>query len=337
MDVKKREADILVSIIVPIYNGEKYLVECLNAIAAQTYENYEVIMVDDGSTDSSPVICERYARDNMNFRLIRKENGGPGSAFNRGLKDAKGQYILFSDDDDIASEDFCTTAVAAFEETGADIVCFSYKDFTSNGEYTDKGMSYPEKIITGSNTAMKMLLEGKINNAAWQKAYKREIFDNFSFPEERHIEDLPTAHILLDKADKICFIPDVLYYYRNDSSGSTMHTRSVRYDYDELLGNMERFVFLREKYPELAGSLAETIKLLITAFLKRASNEEKSGNLNEKDSRLIDDMLGKIHSFWHNHRDYLGKLTDIPHRMLFDAYCVFPKAALRLLNIYTGS
>ncbi len=95
MDINKREADILVSIIVPIYNGQKYLVECLNAIAAQTYENYEVIMVDDGSTDSSSVICERYVGEKRNFRLIRKENGGPGSAFNVGLKAAKGQFIFF--------------------------------------------------------------------------------------------------------------------------------------------------------------------------------------------------------------------------------------------------
>ncbi len=235
------------------------------------------------------------------------------------------------------SKILCASAVKTFEETDADIVCFGYKDFSSNGQYTDKGMFYPERIITSSNTAMKMLLEGKINNAVWQKAYKREIFVNFRFPEDRHIEDLPTAHLLLDKADRICFIPEILYYYRNDSTGSTMHTRSVRYDYDELLGNMERFAFLREKYPELALSLAETIKLLITAFLKRSFREKKSGSLNEKDSRLINDMLERIHSFWHDHRECLGKHTDMPHRMLFDVYCVFPKAALRLLNIYTGS
>lgn len=324
----------LISLIVPVYNGEKYIGECLDSLSSQTYRNLEVILVDDGSTDSSADICDRFAEKNRNIRVIRKENGGPGSAFNRGLQEAKGQYILFSDDDDIACENFCTTAVAAFEETGADIVCFSYKDFTSNGEYTDKGMSYPEKIITGSNTAMKMLLEGKINNAAWQKAYKREIFNNFSFPEERHIEDLPTAHILLDKADKICFIPDVLYYYRNDSSGSTMHTRSVRYDYDELLGNMERFAFLREKYPELAAFLAEKVKLLITSFLKRAAREKK-GCSNEKDSILINDMMEKIRLFWKNQKDYfrINGLADKKHELLFNIYCSFPRATVRLLGL----
>ncbi len=128
----------LISIIVPVYNTEKYLPKCIESILAQTYTDYELILVDDGSSDRCPGICDEYADKNSRIRVIHKENGGQSSARNSGLSIAKGKFVMFMDSDDYYAQDHALQKLVQQQsEQDADLVCFSYSKEDANGHFSE--------------------------------------------------------------------------------------------------------------------------------------------------------------------------------------------------------
>lgn len=210
----------LISIIVPVYNVEKYLNRCVESILAQTYDNLEIILVDDGSPDNCGNICDEYAKKDSRIIVLHKTNGGLSDARNRGINIAKGKYIGFVDSDDYIEKDMFEILYNLCKENNADISMISYKEI-ENGIIINENSKYTNKIFEYNNIeAIKELLKDeKIKNYAWNKLYKKELFDEIEYPINMAYEDVGTTYKLFEKAKKIMWddIPKYNYIRRSTS------------------------------------------------------------------------------------------------------------------------
>ena len=223
--------NVLVSVIVPIYNVEQYLDRCLSSILEQTHQNYELILVDDGSSDNCGFICDQYKNRDNRVHVIHKENGGLSDARNAGiewvLKNSDSQYFSFIDSDDFVHRRFLEWMVKAITQTDSDIVIcertrdMDYDKFFAQSKYSvtiyDKH-DFLLSTYTGSWSR---------NIATWTKIYKRDIFADLRFPFGKKYEDGITIHKALMKADKICGVNVPLYYWYQNSSSISSQRQSA--------------------------------------------------------------------------------------------------------------
>lgn len=212
----------LVSIIVPVYNAEKYLEKCLDSIVNQTYKILDIILVDDGSTDNSGAICEKYQENDKRVRVIHKKNGGNGDARNTGLKHAKGKWIAWVDNDDMIHARQIELLLTIAEAKNADIVVGGYRAIENT--------ELPEDKIISENTEEKAeVLSDKhlyddefikkrsmILTTPWSKIYKRELYEGIQYPGRSRHDDTWTTWKIYEKAKKVVFIDEPLYYWRNN-------------------------------------------------------------------------------------------------------------------------
>ena len=213
----------LVTVIVPVYNMEQYLERCLDSIIRQTYENLEIIAVDDGSTDSSAAILDRFRQTENRARVIRKTNGGLSDARNAGLDQATGKYIIFVDSDDYINIHMAETLLNAVQSNMADISACQMKH-VYQGQDADinelSGEAIKEKSFSAVD-AMKYWYTSDFNcpTVVWGKMYRRELFNGLRFKKDRIHEDEFIIHYIFQKAGKVTYISNRLYYYfqRNDS------------------------------------------------------------------------------------------------------------------------
>ncbi len=209
----------LVSIIVPIYGVEEYLSECVNSILAQAYTKLEIILVDDGSLDNSPKMCDDFALIDNRIKVIHKTNGGLSDARNAGLKIAKGKFVSFIDSDDFISNIYIEKLLTEALKLDADIVEGNYYVF-SDGKNSLNPKPYVKKRLTISSGAktLKNLLttSGNTETVSWNKLYKRELFtkNNIEYPKGLLHEDTFTTYKLYFYSKKTIFINEPIYYYR---------------------------------------------------------------------------------------------------------------------------
>ena len=206
--------EALISIIVPIYNVEEYLPECIDSIIHQSYKNLEIILVDDGATDSCGSICDCYACEDNRIVVIHKVNGGLSDARNVGLDQAHGEYIAFVDSDDFIEEDMIKKLYDACRNQNADIAVCGRKQVWDNGSYNlmfcvESVIEYsPEKAIE------QILINGTMDSAAWDKLYKSKLFNGMRYPVGVLHEDVNYTSRLIYQANKVIKIPYVGYNYR---------------------------------------------------------------------------------------------------------------------------
>ncbi len=218
-------AEKLISVIVPVYNVEKYLVYCLDSILAQTYNNLQIILVDDGSTDSSGKICDEYKLKDVRIQVIHKANGGLSDARNTGMKQAKGEYISFIDSDDYIYPTFYKELVNNLQKYDADISqCqFLRIDIKEVGNFKTiiecENDKIKETIITKNNIeALNELYGPRLfpyvqKVVVWNKIYKKEVLSNIEFPLGKLHEDEYTTHKILYKMNKMVYTNKCLYGY----------------------------------------------------------------------------------------------------------------------------
>lgn len=211
----------VLSIIVPIYNIEDYLEECLESICNQTYDAYEVILVNDGSTDNSQKIVDSFIEKYpQKCRGYSKENGGLSDARNYGMKKAKGTYIGFVDGDDYIDKDMFLLLMKKVFETGADaVVCDTVYYYMENNSYKND-MLVKDASIFGYSIEEQPKLINYISASACNKVYKRELFDGIQFPKGKIYEDFSCIYNVLLRANKIEYVNQGLYYYRHGRSGA---------------------------------------------------------------------------------------------------------------------
>ena len=210
----------LVSIIVPIYNIEKYLIRCIESILAQTYKNIEIILVDDQSIDKSTEICDSYAKLDNRIKVIHKLNGGVADARNVGITTATGKYLVFIDGDDYVNKDMVEKLYNAVEVNDADIAICNYEYVNENGEIIS---SINRKVF--ENNLNEILIDEVIywknyNDydkiyyvVLWNKIYKREVFGDLKFPKGKIHEDEAILHRLLNRCEKIVCLNEKMYNY----------------------------------------------------------------------------------------------------------------------------
>ena len=227
--IKRNKTDILVSIVVPVYNVEKYVGECIDSLINQTHTNIEIIVIDDGSTDRSGEICERYALEDGRITVIHKENGGLSSARNRGIELMQGDYCCFVDSDDVVADSYIECLLDTAEDEGADIATCSY---TRN--IKDLGDRFPKQIINvDAHKALEFIFSEKtMTTSAWGKLYKASFWEDVRFPEGYIYEDYATIYKIILKAKKITIIPWKLVFYRPNPrsiTGTEFYPKRMQY------------------------------------------------------------------------------------------------------------
>ncbi len=229
--------DALISVVIPVYNVQEYLSECIDCILKQTYKNLEIILVDDGSTDDCGVICDDYAENDERILVIHKENGGLSSARNAGIEVASGVYIGFIDSDDGIDLRMFEILENCFEQDPEiDIAVCGYQEVTSLGVHKSFASSYKSRSLSGKEAAMLMLnANERFNVTAWNKLYKRSLFCNLRYPDGYNHEDMYVTPKLLYESHKVAYVPIALYYHRYNPN-SIVHGGYKLKSQDEILG-----------------------------------------------------------------------------------------------------
>ena len=208
--------EITVSVIIPVYNGAAYLRECIDSVLGQKCSfDFEVICVDDGSTDLSPEILNSYATDHR-VKVINQKNQGISGARNRGLQEASGQYILFVDNDDVIAPVFLETMVKNAMNTNADIVKCGYQ-ILHNGQLTRRNIEHKTCVLAGRDIDKIY----KFNGFCWGTLFRRELMFNFAFPLGYWYEDMVTRLLLYPRCKIFSYIGQAMYYYRVHNSNAS--------------------------------------------------------------------------------------------------------------------
>lgn len=321
---------INLSVVIPIYNVEQYLRQCLDSIGVLGRDDVEVILVNDGSTDGSRNICVDYVNKWSNVTLIDKENGGLSDARNKGTEVAAGEYIYYLDSDDWLEPDAIDKLYRFAVENDCDIVQGSfYYAFEGHVEHNNRFYKADDPpFVLNREEAMRELIKNYyVLNFAWGKVYRTSLAKSHQFPFGKYFEDSYWQHLMIHDSKRYGVINEPLYYYRQRAN-SISNNLGKRY-LDLNRGLEERLLFIKDHYPALTNMAAE--RLWYSSFVMRGRskemkllfsriNEEYSSLLSEKyrQSTLFkladrDSFLLPLYLFWKRvdlfvHRKPLGKI-----------------------------
>lgn len=240
-----------ISIIIPIYNVEAYLPQCLDSVIHQTYQDLEIILVNDGSTDACPQICETYAAKDKRIIVINRSNGGSAEARNEGIRQATGTYIAFVDSDDVLSTELYQKLWETVVDNNSDVAECHFRTFENEVDIEIREVDKNKDTeIFNTENSLKALLDGNLSVVVWNKIYKREIIRDIFFPTGRYIDDIYFTYKVFAKAKKIVKTSDVLYFYRNHG-GSIMGRDYSLKRLDGLAANEEMMHYFEKYFPNL--------------------------------------------------------------------------------------
>lgn len=253
----------LISIIVPIYNVDKYLEECIESLKNQTYKNLEIILINDGSTDNSEQICRKEEKQDNRIVFINKKNGGAASAKNEGLKVAKGDYIAFVDSDDFIEPDMIEYMVNTIKKYNADIIQCSFTNLYKNTEKFKQDTIVEQKI--SSKDFLELFLTKWDSSLFWNKLFKREVIENIFFTEGRCIDDEFFTYKCVINSKSIVTSNKIVYNYRMRKSGVMKSESSQKQILKDRVDYLyERYELVRKIYKDLDKSFLEH---LLTYYL----------------------------------------------------------------------
>ena len=284
--IEYTEQKPLVSVIIPVYNICRYLPQCLDSVIAQTYQNLEIVIIDDGSTDRSGDICDQYAERDDRIRVIHSENRGLASARNLGLENIRGDYISFIDSDDWIEPHTIETLLGTAIKTEAVIVaakrCFEYVGMTLHDKEIDECL----RIYSGEDLLL-ALAEAKFGNIVWNKFYRAKCFSKIRFPDGYNYEDVSTTFRVIkeavDNGGSLTSLPDVLFHYRIRKS-SILNTYSFKNNIDSWTAHYSKYIALPGYREKILSECIEPIRRMWMSF-PGYSEEEK-----EKARKTIREM-----------------------------------------------
>ena len=275
----------LISIIVPIYNVEDYLSKCLDSLASlnpietsqytmlnmneKRNNNIEIILIDDGSTDSSGLIADEYTERNSNFFVYHTENHGLSAARNYGIERSCGEWLMFVDSDDYVDPSFCSIPYQTVIKYNAELVVFDKYEIRK-----DSTLDWCKELKPLGQISREQAVEYG-DNTIWNKLYKRELFNEIKFPEGHVYEDLATTYKIIYKAKNIVMIDNrlIYHYYRDDSIS---HTFSISNIQDYFDASVQRYNFLRKHdYPEEKNIFDYQFAAYLYCHFIDPSNEER--------------------------------------------------------------
>ena len=239
----------LISVIIPIYNVEKYLNQCIQSIVEQTYQNLEIILIDDGSTDKSSKICDVWSMNDDRIKVIHQKNHEAAKAKNQGIKNASGELIAFVDSDDCIKKDMYEKLYKLMKEKECDIVECGYQCFKDRILQEESTLNRVE--VCNSEQAIKYLMgDSKMKQVVWNKLYKKEVIGDIRFPKGRYIDDEFWTYKILNNARRICVTNEKLYYYRQHASSIMGKKYNVR-RLDVIDAFQERMMYMKKNQPKL--------------------------------------------------------------------------------------
>ena len=314
----------MISIVVPVYKSEKTLPGCLDSLLAQTYSDIEVICVVDGSPDSCGDICDAYAAKDARVKSIKRENGGVSSARNRGIEEAKGEYLLFVDSDDTVEADYCEKMWNAHKETGADLVICGFHHWyvgrdvvklPSNPGVYETGIHGSQQSRSKGGFAKDFLTlyqEGFLN-MPWNKLFKKELAGRFDTSLSLG-EDLLFNMNYLEKCEKITVISDALIHYIQEEKGNTLSTKKrdnkleiasrvcagVQTYYEKISGD-------KKLHPVIAGKF-------VMEFLDECESLPFDKNTSKKEKLAVIERLANHKEFMEANK--IAEVTVLDYKLL---------------------
>lgn len=268
------ELENKISIVVPIYNTAEFLERCLDSILVQTYKNFEVLMINDGSTDSSREICEKYCKFDSRFRLINQENSGLSESRNRGIREATGDFIVFIDSDDYIIGNHLESNLKFINKFGVDMVISSYY-IVKDSEKMNPNFREPNIGTISSEKAIEELLDGSFGNYSWKIFASKNIYTehNITYPRGRQFEDIATTYKLLANSRKIYMSSKKIYYYfQRENSITHVHNETDLSDIIATFSEMRSFI--KKIYPVLEPKVLKYEFNMIFMLIIRLKNWE---------------------------------------------------------------
>ena len=236
------------SIIVPIYNVRNFLHKCINSILNQTYKDYELILVDDGSSDGSSLICDDYKERDERICVFHKENGGLSDARNYGLDHSKGEYVAFVDSDDWIDNGMYESMMSAIVNNNADIVVCGHRVVTIDGMVEETVVFNKPILYTGTQATIEILKDDEIPSFAWNKLYKKSLFKDIRFPKGRIYEDTAVVYRYFDIANSVYVLNETYYnYLRRPESICLCQDKAkvIKRMHDNAQAFYERYIFAK--------------------------------------------------------------------------------------------
>ena len=241
----------LISVIVPIYNVEKYLARCVDSIVNQTYKNLEIILVDDGSPDRCPQMCDDYAEKDSRIKVVHKKNGGLSDARNAGMAVATGEYISFIDSDDYVSDDFFECLLDVMNKENSDIAECSVVKFYEDNRFDEFIDDLSVKTYDTQDAMSALIAENPFHQHVWNKLYKTELVKDIPYAVGKLNEDEFWTYRVFGRANKVARLNKTMYYYfqRNSSiMGVGYNIRRL----DALEGKANRQKYIENNFPDLS-------------------------------------------------------------------------------------
>lgn len=274
----------LVSVIIPVYNVEKYLTRCLESVIAQTYSNLEIILVDDGSTDNSGKVCDKYQENDSRIKIIHKINGGQSDARNVGIDKACGEYIAFVDSDDWITKDYIESMYSLMITNDCDIATCGVRRIFK--EVTVRNKTEEKYKICYRDEAVKHLLYQRISTSAYGKLYKTDLWDAIRFPVGKIYEEIEPLYMIFRRSMKVVMINQCkyMYYYRVGSIVNQKFSLK-KMDYVE---NCKRVLeYVKQDYPQYEKA---AISRLMWAEIHVLMHMDKTSDYPEEFNMLMVDI-----------------------------------------------
>lgn len=244
----------MISVVVPVYNVEPYLKQCVDSLLGQTYSNIEIILVDDGSTDGSSMMCDEYSQQHDEVKVIHQRNQGLSAARNAGLEIATGEYITFVDSDDWLEECMVEQCIQLMQKYQAEVCGVVFlKEYPDRSEINEV-LTHQTMCYSSKTALTKYLFNSNLTVCVCGKVWKKSLWEDIRCPYGRLHEDQMTTYKLLDKAKNVVFYPAALYHYRQ-RSGSIGHSSFSPKSYDLLEAIDEQYEFISNKYPDIKKSI----------------------------------------------------------------------------------
>lgn len=308
-----------ISIIVPVYNVAAYLPECIESLLNQTFNDIEIILIDDGSTDGSGNICDQYKSLDPRIRVIHQENRGVSHARNTGIDQVTGQYICFIDSDDHVSDNYAEILFNAINRK-ADIDISLCEYYTVKDNQSIVHTSNSSDVIYDNETGVYLLCQDKkIKNYVWGKLFKKELFTSIRFPEDRNIcEDMAILYKVFYQARKILHIQTPAYYYRERANSCINSGWSPIKAYHYFLGGYEQSLFLREKNI-LCNKRIQHECMILRRGIRLIDHLIKMKNYHQYEY-IVNDIIQKI-KIYNNLRIYnIGIIFYFKNKIIHSAF-----------------
>lgn len=272
-----------VSIVVPVYNVEKYLPQCLDSLINQTLKEIEIILVNDGSTDASENICNLYAKKDNRIKVYKKTNGGLSDARNYGLSKVNANVVGFVDSDDYVDADMFHALLKVKEKYDAEIAVCGIKMCTNNNEVFNI-RAVEKEMVLGRYDALEELLKSKrISNSVCNKIFDVDVLDGIRFPVNKLYEDEYVTYRVFDKANTVALTNQTFYFYRSTPDSIT-HKKFSEQEFDRIYASQEKIKYIGKKYPDLVEHAQRYLVYDCVMSLSKMTKYKKEYNCLTRDN-----------------------------------------------------